>query len=279
MEYKKLVKILLKDMGDLEEMISDMKNRGEYDVLDMEILYSRAKGVKQLLELLNGLEPAAVVSKVIEQEKIEEEQQKEIIPPVVDELRNEQTHSLVEDLTVQEEEQVSVDENTPEIEPDATNESAIESKEEVVAEQPEEKIEHVQAPEVITEEVEPLENNSDDVELEEEEIVVGSQRLGDSFLKGKSVNDIITAPNKLEFKLSNRPVENIQSAIGINDRFQYIRELFDGSSEKFSQTVSELDNLGNITEAVRYLQGNFKWKKNETSLKFINLVKRRFSND
>ncbi len=275
MEYKKLVKILLKDMGDLEEMISDMKNRGEYDVLDMEILYSRAKGIKQLLQLLNGLEPAAVVSKVIEQEKIEEEQQNETISPVVDESQNEPIEPLEKDLPVLEEEKVSVDVDIQEEEPDVANES----KEEVVAEQPEEKIEHVQAPEVITEEVEPLENNSNDVELEEEEIVVGSQRLGDSFLKGKSVNDIITAPNKLEFKLSNRPVENIQSAIGINDRFQYIRELFDGSSEKFSQTVSELDNLGNITEAVRYLQGNFKWKKNETSLKFINLVKRRFSND
>jgi hypothetical protein len=60
-----------------------------------------------------------------------------------------------------------------------------------------------------------------------------ASRLGDSFLKGKSVNDLITDQIKLEFKLSNRPVSSIQSAIGINDRFQYIRELFDGDNQNF----------------------------------------------
>ena len=80
----------------------------------------------------------------------------------------------------------------------------------------------------------------------------------------------------LEFKLSNRPVKSIKSAIGINDRFQYIRELFDGKPEKFRETVNALDAMNDIQEAVVYLRENFKWKKTETSLKFVNLVKRRF---
>ena len=100
--------------------------------------------------------------------------------------------------------------------------------------------------------------------------------MGDSFLKGKSVNDLITDQNKLEFKLSNRPVSSIQAAIGINDRFQYIRELFDGDNQKFLEAVKTLDSKQNIKEAVDYLRNNYKWKKNETSLKFVNLVKRRF---
>ena len=67
--------------------------------------------------------------------------------------------------------------------------------------------------------------------------------------------------------------------VGINDRFQYIRELFDGSSDKYTEAVSSLDSMSNINEAVAYLQHNFKWKKNETSLKFVNLIKRRFANE
>jgi len=121
--------------------------------------------------------------------------------------------------------------------------------------------------------------NENDVVLEEEnEIADAVSRLGDSFLKGKSLNDLITDQNKLEFKLSNRPVKSIQAAIGINDRFQYIRELFDGDNQKFLETVKTLDSKQNIKEAVDYLRNNFKWKKNETSLKFVNLVKRRFLN-
>jgi hypothetical protein len=37
--------------------------------------------------------------------------------------------------------------------------------------------------------------------------------------------------------------------------------------------------MNHISEAVNFLQQNFKWKKNETSLKFVNLVKRRFPNE
>ena len=104
--------------------------------------------------------------------------------------------------------------------------------------------------------------------------------MGDSFSKEKSVNDLAgISKDKLEHKISNRPVENIQSAIGINDRFQYIRELFNGNAESFVSAVSELDNMGNINEAVDFIQQNYKWKKNETSLKFVNLVKRRFLNE
>jgi hypothetical protein len=101
---------------------------------------------------------------------------------------------------------------------------------------------------VITSEV----TSSDDDMLEEEiEKVESVSRLGDSFLKGK-----------LE-----------------NDRFMNIRELFDGNNQKFLETVKTLDSKQNIKEAVDYLRNNFRWKRNETSLKFVNLVKRRFINE
>ena len=56
--------------------------------------------------------------------------------------------------------------------------------------------------------------------------------------------------NKLENKISNSPVRSIQAAIGINDRYQYIRELFDGNAERFTEAVTDLDKMGSIQEAV-----------------------------
>jgi hypothetical protein len=120
--------------------------------------------------------------------------------------------------------------------------------------------------------------DDDDDDMLQDEIIkpqTGS-RLGDSFLKSKAVGELITDKVKLEYKLSNRPVTSIQSAISINDRFQYIRELFDGDNKKFLETVKILDSMDNIKDAVEHLRANYKWKKNETSLKFVNLVKRRF---
>jgi hypothetical protein len=120
-----------------------------------------------------------------------------------------------------------------------------------------------------------------ELQLEDEELVdIHNKRLGDSFLKEKSVNDIRSDDmSKLEHKLSNRPVSSIQSAIGINDRFQFIRELFEGSADNFVKAVTDLDSMKDMKEAVDYLQTNFKWKKNESSLKFVNLIKRRFPNE
>ncbi len=119
----------------------------------------------------------------------------------------------------------------------------------------------------------------EEIKLKEKLERAPSTRLGDKFSKEKSVNDLINVDNtKLEHKLSNRPVEKIKTAIGINDRFLYIRELFDGNADNFSRAIAELDNKKELGEAVEYLQQNFKWEKNETSLKFVNLVKRRFAN-
>ena len=281
MENKKLVKILLKDMTDLEEMIAEVKNRGEFDVLEMEILHTRSKGILQLLQLLNGMEPAGVVPKMPVQKAPEKEPEKPL-------------QSITEEPKIKEETAPQQEKIKPTRAPEETihREEKMESTQEIKKKQEEVQVEQVKDEkeelpketkgETIKEETseEPVaeKQESDDVELEEEEVLEANQRLGDSFLKGKSVNDILADQNKLEFKLSNRPVVSIQSAIGINDRFQYIRELFDGSAEKFTQTVSDLDKMNNINEAVKYLQRNFKWKKNETSLKFVNLIKRRFAN-
>lgn len=267
MENKKLVKILLKDMAELEEMIAETKAKGDFDALEMEIIHTRAKSILQLLQLLKGMEQPVEVPKMppqkvevaIEDEPVKKDEYKpetkEIPQPV--EKR---------EMRMQEEE------------PKGEVKAAVEEKEEVPGKQ-EQVVVEVEQEEIEVEENYIAESESNDVELEEEELEEANQRLGDSFLKGKSVNDILTGQNKLEFKLSNRPVVNIQSAIGINDRFQYIRELFDGSAETFAQTVTDLDGMNNINEAVKYLQKNFKWKKNETSLKFVNLIKRRFPND
>ena len=108
----------------------------------------------------------------------------------------------------------------------------------------------------------------------------GTKRLGDSFAKDRSLNDLITDDSvKLEHKISNLPVSSMQAAIGINDMFQYIRELFDGNSDFYNETVAKLDSMKDIKEAVVFLQNNYKWKKTEVSLKFVNLLKRRFPNE
>lgn len=263
MENKKLVNILLKDMGELEELVAEIKQRGKFDSLEIEFLHTRARGIMQLLHMLNGYE---------EHEKEVPETIQKIAEEIQQKIPEENTSKTDPGNEAQMKEAILSEEKIEE--PAAETEEQPEEFPKETKDRSEIK-EHIDKMQVPAEETNEEEN--DEVELEEEVTTEVNQRLGDSFLKGKSVNDIIYDQNKLEFKLSNRPVSSIRSAIGINDRFQYIRELFDGSSDKFAETVTSLDKMNSIYEAVTYLQQNFKWKKNETSLKFVNLVKRRFT--
>lgn len=269
MENKKLLNILQKDMNELEELIAEIKIQGNFNALEMEFVHTRAKGVLQLIQLLNKTQSNGNIEDTIKNERIEQ------LKETVSEIREEVTDNSEDDNGKIEIEELE----KKKVEKEFHNETDIE-KQNVVEKESYEKPEDKVKPgkNEVSEQYESSDEEDDDM-LDEEEIKQSGSTLGDSFLKGKSINDILTDQNKLEFKLSNRPVESIKTAIGINDRFQYIRELFDGNSEQFSDAVQILDSKQNIKEAVDYLKKNFKWKKSETSLKFVNLVKRRFQNE
>lgn len=250
-------------MGELEELIAEIKANRHFDALEMEFLHTRAKGILQLMQLFDSKQEPVKSEVLNKPETMEEEP--EITEPV---------ESFQEPV---EKEQTVTKESTKKPEKKETPQEETVQNEPVTAPLTKGTPGSTIQEEKKNSEVESQKEKDDEVVLEEEnEIADAVSRLGDSFLKGKSLNDLITDQNKLEFKLSNRPVSSIQTAIGINDRFQYIRELFDGDNQKFLEAVKTLDSKQNIKEAVDYLRNNFKWKKNETSLKFVNLVKRRF---
>ncbi len=250
-------------MSELEELIADVKGKESFDSMEMEFIHTRAKGVLQLLGMLNDREPAPV-------KKNEKPAEKEFEPGIIHEMVSEpvepQPAAGVFEPVFQE----------PEKEPEPL------FAEVSPVEMPAENVPEVVAP---VEEMISIENDfvSPEImpragELVDEVVTEANQRLGDSFFKERSVNDMVTDHNNLEFKLSNRPVSS-QAAIVTHDRRPNIREWGDGSGEKCPETVKRLDSMNHISEAVSFLQQNFKWKKNETSLKFVNLVKRRFPNE
>jgi hypothetical protein len=117
-----------------------------------------------------------------------------------------------------------------------------------------------------------------DLELTEVLVPEKSEKkvFGEQFSKEPSLNDRFSDSNHIESRIKGKPISNLRAAIGLNDRFMYTRELFGNDSTKFDLTVDIIDQLTTFLEAIEYLEKNFKWTKNETSLKFMDLVKRRF---
>ncbi len=298
MENKKLLKFLLNDLSELDEIFAE-KGKTSFDDLEIEFIKSRVSGatrlVKLFLEKESNITSGLTDVSVAETSSVHQTVTRETILENKKEIPVNEINQAVKTPGVWVEETVSrvvAEKSKPEPEPIEKINRIVSEKEEIVqttAEKPEEvvktEVEDQQPPvkEVSIQNHDVIEKKQQkELHLDEEEemISVQNKRLGDSFLKEKSVNDIMSDDlSKLEHKLSNRPVESIQAAIGINDRFQYIRELFEGSTDSFVKTVSDLDSMSNLKEAVDYLQANFKWKKNDSSLKFVNLVKRRFPNE
>jgi hypothetical protein len=77
--------------------------------------------------------------------------------------------------------------------------------------------------------------------------------------------------------LKTKRVATLAEAIGINDKFLFIREIFDGNQEDYNQAISRLDSVGNLGEALTvimsYTGDN---TENEAIHQLLDIIKRKF---
>jgi hypothetical protein len=90
-------------------------------------------------------------------------------------------------------------------------------------------------------------------------------------------NDAVGQSKTAETRFSNGPINSLRASIGLNDRFIFIREIFANNTDKYNTVIEKLDTLETIQEAVEYLKANLQMEKNETTMKFVDLLKRRFT--
>lgn len=73
------------------------------------------------------------------------------------------------------------------------------------------------------------------------------------------------------------PVDDINKAMGINDRFLFLRELFKGNKMAFDTAVETVNMASSYTQAYSYLRQTFGWDETDpTAEAFLKAVHRRF---
>jgi hypothetical protein len=97
----------------------------------------------------------------------------------------------------------------------------------------------------------------------------------------KEINTTITN-TELQEKLALDPIKDLKTAIGINDKFQFIASLFNGDEKAFEQAVKSINGFKIYAEAQFWiksnLRGQYKWDDTAEVVKaFDLLVKRRFA--
>lgn len=74
-----------------------------------------------------------------------------------------------------------------------------------------------------------------------------------------------------------RHYTNISDAIGVNDRFYYIREVFSGDREAYSEAISRLETAKSLGEAREIVKSYRKdGTENKASRELLDLVRRKF---
>lgn len=82
--------------------------------------------------------------------------------------------------------------------------------------------------------------------------------------------------------LTEAPIRDLRKAIGVNDRFLFINDLFRGDEAVYERSIKTINSFSIFPEAEYWIQRELKvkngWDDNEELVKqFYQLVKRRFS--
>ncbi|MFA6924473.1 MAG: hypothetical protein WC223_09495 [Bacteroidales bacterium] len=108
--------------------------------------------------------------------------------------------------------------------------------------------------------------------------------LKDKFQTEPTFNDKMsgeTEDKRILSRIQNQTSKDIKTSIGINEKFLFINELFDGNMEDYNDAINFLnENCSEISEAENYISGlseKYNWDKNKSSFGILkNLVEKRF---
>jgi hypothetical protein len=102
--------------------------------------------------------------------------------------------------------------------------------------------------------------------------------IAEKFHHEESVYDRMSKSNtdvSIAEKLQAKPVEDLQKSIGINERFLFLNELFNGNPQHYSDAISRLNSFTNLQDAKSYLNDNLsaKYGWNKSSIAYLELSK------
>lgn len=73
-------------------------------------------------------------------------------------------------------------------------------------------------------------------------------------------------------------ITDIRKAMGLNDRFLMIRDLFAGDAERFEATIDTINEFDDLDECMIYIVENFKWNPDSEGAKLlVSLIERKLA--
>lgn len=206
-------------------------------------------------------------------------QAEEVAPIVEAQEIHEEIVSEPEDTHFEKQEEPVTTEEHPEIEFDffsSSEEAIIEPEAPLFIPEPQEEINTSEQQEDQTEEEESITEQVSTVKPSEP--YHASSDSHTASLYEKRISEI---EQEIRNQIGFSPLSTLTGSFGLNERLLYINELFDGSSESFSDAVKHLDSRLNLSETTTYIEEiaiKFNWDiESETVEEFIQKLCRRYA--
>jgi hypothetical protein len=260
MNKNELVKNLIKNIQDIYSIANRFENPEQIHPIDIDLALSK---VRNLYELLLKLNPQAAYTTEYQKEEIS------TIPK-----------QSTEKIKVTSAQKASEKNEPEQIKQKETKTETIQEQE-IVIETPSKK-EEIPARPAGGIEKNPVQNKEVEKEVVETNQNGSSPEIvADKFQSKKFVHDSIAKKNikkDVSSKMQSKSINDINSAIGLNDKFIFIRELFGNDKKHYHETIQVLNNFDIYENAVNFLNENFDWDSDDPNFERLKeLVRRKYS--
>ncbi len=119
--------------------------------------------------------------------------------------------------------------------------------------------------------------------------VYSNRTIGDQYMKEEddSLHQRIAGHKEdksIGARMQQNPVESLKDVIGVNEKFLFINELFNGNIQEYHQAIAKLNEMKDVKDAFDYLNTlglEYSWDANRSAAtieKLANFVQRRHMN-
>lgn len=250
MEKEALLDIILQDLKELDRLLRTFSGKDHIPEAFIHLAQSKVSGIANEVGLLGSLAKSSSQTTAAPETTPQPESEPTPITAPAPEPEEEPKMEQTEELTEEAQEQSKVESKV---------EPKVESKEQPKVES------KLQKPTVAPPSSPEAPGTEKKVlgELLGKDRTSFNEKLGNG--QGNGSNKVLS------------PITDLRKGLGINDRFFFQRELFNGSSDVMNQTLDQLNQMNSLSSAKSFLAANFKWKPDQEAVHaFMDLLERRF---
>jgi hypothetical protein len=291
MNTEELARLLDAKIQAFQDRFQEVKNQelSEHSLSQLEADWKEVNDTIVVLKFMMTIpeDSEVIVERETEEKNLPEQEKEEPTIPVM-RIVEEFEESIAEDV-----EEIAVEEPLPvqdEIGPEPVEPEPIpvQEPEEVISEIEKPSEEVVQeivseaAIEQVVQEVEEIPSQVEEETLQAEESVIEEKVTATLVEPAVDRNEQLKQEdNSLASRLKKSPIVDLKASIGLNQRFLFSNELFNGNMEAFNRAINEINHMESFEDAKRYLEiqvaPQYHWNlEGETVLEFQELVERRF---